>query len=332
MLVEFSVKNWECFEDKVTLSCLATRERRHDNKIYRNKNRGLRLLKRIVLFGGRGSGKTSLFKSICFVLYLMDGPLDLGLLSRFYRDKDEITEFEYTFLPNDNDILYKLNFSLTKTSIVSESLKILNSNSADYLFYTREGDKVTLGNPLGYSVGDLISLNAAVEDLEKEQLFLSVCKKNGVLLLHAAYSWFANLHTGGPPPCLDDPQEDQFAFENGVFFVNDGKNSYSSYSDWQADKELEDAITIASFPNRSQVFIEAHAVDFMDKSRFRVDEMWVTARDNSKYVLDDMWGPNGCNPWDEDRSSCLYSLSEYKDASADKDLSKSYLDGRMPPP
>jgi hypothetical protein len=48
----------------------------------------------------------------------------------------------------------------------------------------------------------------------------------------------------------------------------------------------------------------------MDNKLLRHDEMWVTERDASG-------------------ASTLYSFSEYKDAAKDKDIRKSYLQGRL---
>ncbi|MFH0995007.1 MAG: AAA family ATPase [Pseudomonadota bacterium] len=61
---------------------------------------------------------------------------------------------------------------------------------------------------------------------------------------------------------------------------------------------------------RSQLLFATHDVLLMDQDLLRRDEMWVTERDR-------------------DGSSTLFSFSEYKDVRNDKDIRKSYLQGRL---
>jgi uncharacterized protein len=61
---------------------------------------------------------------------------------------------------------------------------------------------------------------------------------------------------------------------------------------------------------RSQLLLTTHDVLLMDQKLFRRDEMWVTERDSL-----------GC--------SSLMSFSDYKEVRYDKDIRKSYLQGRL---
>ena len=61
---------------------------------------------------------------------------------------------------------------------------------------------------------------------------------------------------------------------------------------------------------RSQLLFTAHDVLLMDQRLLRRDEMWVTERSSTE-------------------GSTLYSFSEYKDVRYDKDLRRSYLQGRL---
>ncbi|WP_018300146.1 AAA family ATPase [Fangia hongkongensis] len=62
--------------------------------------------------------------------------------------------------------------------------------------------------------------------------------------------------------------------------------------------------------SRSQLIVSTHDLLLMDQKFMRRDEMWVTER-----------GIDG--------SSCLYSFSDFKDVRNDKDIRKSYLQGKM---
>ena len=61
---------------------------------------------------------------------------------------------------------------------------------------------------------------------------------------------------------------------------------------------------------RSQMLLTTHDVLLMDQKLLRRDEMWVTERDSNE-------------------SSNLFSFSDYKDIRYDKDIRKSYLQGRF---
>ncbi len=65
-----------------------------------------------------------------------------------------------------------------------------------------------------------------------------------------------------------------------------------------------------SAENRSQLIFTTHDVLLMDQNLLRRDEIWVTEKDQK-----------GC--------STLYSFADFKDVRADKDIRKSYLQGRL---
>jgi len=73
---------------------------------------------------------------------------------------------------------------------------------------------------------------------------------------------------------------------------------------------LESYLTGCSPESRSQLLFTTHDVLLMDQQLLRRDEMWVTERD-------------------ADGVSTLMSFSEYKDVRYDKDIRKSYLQGRL---
>jgi len=62
--------------------------------------------------------------------------------------------------------------------------------------------------------------------------------------------------------------------------------------------------------SRSQLLFTTHDALLMDQDLLRRDEMWVAERDSSG-------------------ASRIFSFSEYKDVRYDKDIMKSYLQGRL---
>ncbi|MCY3683874.1 MAG: ATP-binding protein [Gemmatimonadetes bacterium] len=73
---------------------------------------------------------------------------------------------------------------------------------------------------------------------------------------------------------------------------------------------LEMYLTCCSAETRTQLLLTTHNVMLMDQQLLRRDEMWAAERDKSGV-------------------SSLFSFSEYKDVRYDKDIRKSYLQGRM---
>ena len=73
---------------------------------------------------------------------------------------------------------------------------------------------------------------------------------------------------------------------------------------------IEAYLGSCSSDSRAQLLITTHDVLLMDQSLLRRDEMWVTERDRTG-------------------NSTLFSFSDYKDVRYDKDIRKSYLQGRL---
>ena len=73
---------------------------------------------------------------------------------------------------------------------------------------------------------------------------------------------------------------------------------------------LEVYLSCCNKDSRSQLLLTTHNVLLMDQDLLRRDEIWVTERDSSGI-------------------STLFSFSEYKDVRYDKDIRKSYLQGRL---
>lgn len=75
-------------------------------------------------------------------------------------------------------------------------------------------------------------------------------------------------------------------------------------------KLIEFYLASCSKSSRAQLILSTHDLLLMDQDIFRRDEMWVTESN-------------------KDGSTNLFSFSEYKDLRYDKDLRKSYLQGRL---
>ena len=95
--------------------------------------------------------------------------------------------------------------------------------------------------------------------------------------------------------------------ENKVFVIDEIDRSLHTLL---TKNLLEMYLSSCSAETRNQLLFTTHDVLLMDQDLFRRDEMWVTERGS-------------------DGTSSLFSFSEYKDVRYDKDIRKSYLQGRL---
>ena len=92
-----------------------------------------------------------------------------------------------------------------------------------------------------------------------------------------------------------------------VYIIDEIDRSLHPLLIWQL---LETYLANCSTGTRTQLLLTTHNVMLMDQQLLRRDEMWVAERDRFGV-------------------SSLFSFSEYKDVRYDKDLRKSYLQGRL---
>jgi AAA15 family ATPase/GTPase len=92
-----------------------------------------------------------------------------------------------------------------------------------------------------------------------------------------------------------------------VYVIDEIDRSLHTLLTW---KLLESYLARCTLETRTQLLFTTHDVLLMDQQLLRRDEMWVTEREASG-------------------NTKLYSFSEFKDVRTDKDVRKSYLQGRL---
>ncbi|MDN5478772.1 MAG: AAA family ATPase, partial [Chryseobacterium sp.] len=124
MLLQFSVKNFKSFNDKATLSLIATnydKETREEDNIHYDQQFGLRILKSAVVYGANGSGKSTLLEALGFMKYLVissskesqqGDEIDVEPF-KLNDESDELpSEFEAIFIHNNK--IYRYGFEVNK--------------------------------------------------------------------------------------------------------------------------------------------------------------------------------------------------------------------------
>ena len=105
------------------------------------------------------------------------------------------------------------------------------------------------------------------------------------------------------PALLDISGEDS----TGVYVIDEVDRSLHTLL---TRRLLQDYLSTCAAKTRTQLLLTTHDVLLMDQRWLRRDEMWVTERDAIG-------------------ASILLSFSEYRDVRYDKDIRKSYLQGRL---
>lgn len=191
MLIEFSVKNFLSFRDKVTLSM----EKGNGNENIENtfKVGNTELLKTCAIYGANASGKSNLIEALtCAILIVRQSayiPIDASwnIVKPFLFDKKNHknpSEFEFIFIVNN--IKYKYKFSLTSKKIINEEL---------VAYYTQKPTTIfsrTNTNDYKFIIEDENDLNLIKIRNTENKLFLSTASTWNYNKTKDAYMWFIN--------------------------------------------------------------------------------------------------------------------------------------------
>ena len=141
MIINFSVQNFGCIKDKVTLSFEATKSEDLEDYYIIEPKKGLRLLKLGLIYGPNASGKTTILQALDFLRNIVLNPLakktDSFDFQPFLFDENtpnENTSFSLEFIQKQVKYLYEV--ELNQKAIIGEKLYFYKPNKA--LVYKRE--------------------------------------------------------------------------------------------------------------------------------------------------------------------------------------------------
>ena len=190
MLIEFSVKNFLSFKNKVTLSMeKGNGDENLDNIIAKN---GLDLLKTAAIYGANASGKSNLFKAFsCAILMIRNSNLipvggKWNFLKPFLFDettKNKPSEFEFFFITNG--IKYRYYFSADINKIYDEILDAYYTQKPTNIF-TRTKTNIYEFN------SDKNKLDSLKLKNTENKLFLSTATNWNYEKTKDAYLWLSN--------------------------------------------------------------------------------------------------------------------------------------------
>ncbi len=148
MLLEFSVKNFLSYKEKMTISFEATKDKTLEEYFCYKINEKTRVLKLGIIYGANASGKTNILKAIDFIRNAVIHPKRNDELTNFTPFKfdintvQEVGEFEVIFLKNN--IRYDYLLKLNNNRIIEERLSYYPKGQPTKIF-TRNLDEIKYG-------------------------------------------------------------------------------------------------------------------------------------------------------------------------------------------
>lgn len=187
MIVDFSVKNFRSFKDKVILSAEAGERLRKYNETNTEIIDEKRLLKSIFLFGPNGTGKSNLLRGLNLMreMVLNDPPkvtnkLPYDPFALGLDNQQNPTEFEISFTYKKDTYTYF--FSYIESEIIDESLYIYHEDEKVTYFKRHKGEYSKIPD----------SLRAVSEQTKKNSLLLYNAQKVNDINSSNVIEWFNN--------------------------------------------------------------------------------------------------------------------------------------------
>lgn len=194
MLITFSVENWRCFKDEVTLNMTAGRERQHLERLPTVKPFGLKLLPISAIYGANASGKTKLIEALAFLqqfVILGTQSTDQRIpVQRFKLDSDYLSKpVKFSVDALIDEKLYSYTTQILPEAIVEESLVIETASKSLIVFKRNEKGKIVFGKGF-FSPERLAFMEFISQATRKNQLFLTTAIQLGAFELEPLYNWF----------------------------------------------------------------------------------------------------------------------------------------------
>lgn len=190
MLIEFSVKNFLSFKNKVTLSTeKGNGDENLDNIISTNN---LDLLKTTAIYGANASGKSNILKAFtCAILMVRNSSLiPVGAKWNFIKpflfdevSKNKPSEFEFIFTVNN--VKYRYFFCADANKIYDEALDAYYSQKPTNIFTRTKTNNYEFTN-------DKSKLESLATNNTENKLFLSTATTWNYDKTKDAYLWFAS--------------------------------------------------------------------------------------------------------------------------------------------
>ncbi len=197
MLIQFSMRNFKTFKEKIVLNMVASnydKSTREQENVFKQDDFQLRLLKSSVIFGANASGKSKFIEGLMFmkqfVIQSSKGqkgePIEVEPFKLQTDSEKDSSEFEVIFLYKK--VMFRYGFEVTNEKVLSEWLYHRPKTKEVELFY-REKQKFEIHNKK-FSKGAFLVKNDVIRDNE---LMLSKAAQNNDETSGTVLDWFKGL-------------------------------------------------------------------------------------------------------------------------------------------
>ncbi len=217
MLVEFSVKNFMSFKDKITFSMEAATGTENEENIISIPNINERILKSTAIYGANASGKTNLIKAFTAAILMVrksnnrqvgEKLMEMEPFAFDEKSKKEPCEFEFVFYANEMKYIY--GFIADKEKVYEEYL---------YQYFTAKPTRIferTNVNEYKFLQADEGKLNAIKTQNIDNKLFLATATAWNYDKTKEPYLWFAkNIDTYSGGMLLNDFVVESYSKDEG---------------------------------------------------------------------------------------------------------------------
>ena len=217
MLVEFSVKNFMSFKDKVTFSMEAATGTENEENIISIPNINERILKSTAIYGANASGKTNLIKAFTAAILMIrksnnrqvgEKLIEMEPFAFDEKTKLEPCEFEFVFYAKGMKYIY--GFIADKEKVYEEYL---------YQYFTAKPTRIferTNVNEYKFLQADEGKLNAIKTQNIDNKLFLATATTWNYDKTKEPYLWFAkNIDTYSGGMLLNDFVVESYSKDEG---------------------------------------------------------------------------------------------------------------------
>lgn len=198
MLISLTVQNWMSFRDAVHFSMIASRDRKHGERVPRVRKYPLRILPIATLYGGNASGKTNLFRALHFARNLVvegtkPDSLIPGVQPFLLDDESAYEPSRFTFEILSRECMYEFDFTVNRERVLAEKLTEIRSSSEKTLYDRRAGR-----SHFHASLAREPFLKFAFRGTRGNQLFLTNAISQKVDTFRPVYDWFRDLEMVAP--------------------------------------------------------------------------------------------------------------------------------------
>ncbi|MCX8505286.1 MAG: AAA family ATPase, partial [Alphaproteobacteria bacterium] len=192
MLISVTLENWMSFNEPVTFSMVAGKQRRHLHRVPKLEKYHKRILPIAAIFGANASGKSNFFKAIEFAENMVTRNLNSqnsGIPVHPYKldnaKLDQPSRFSFELLIEN--VIYCYAFAVTKTKVVAESLSKFTSSGAEKFLFKRDENKILFDSFYSDTESELQTI---YKGTDSAQLFVHNAASQKRDEFKFIYNWF----------------------------------------------------------------------------------------------------------------------------------------------